>query len=85
MKELITIPNETIISRIFYVRGKKVMFDSDLAKLYQVETKQLNQAVKRNDERFPADFMFQLNDLETLNLRSQIVTSSSQSKENPFD
>ncbi len=59
------------------------MFDSDLAKLYQVETKQLNQAVKRNKERFPEDFMFQLNDLETLNLRSQFVTSSLDTNTSP--
>jgi phage regulator Rha-like protein len=52
------------------------MFDSDLAKLYEVETKVLNQAVKRNKERFPGDFCFQLNELETKNLRSQFVTSS---------
>ena len=52
------------------------MFDTDLAKLYQVDTKALNQAVKRNKERFPKDFRFQLNDLETGNLRSQFVTSS---------
>jgi hypothetical protein len=77
MKELTIIPNETIISRIFYIRGKKVMFDSDLAKLYGVETKQLNRAVKRNKERFPVDFMFQLNDLEASNLRCQFGTSSS--------
>lgn len=76
MKELISIPNEMIISRIFFIRGKKVMFDSDLAKLYQVEVKKLNQAVKRNKERFPDDFMFQLNNLEAHNLKSQIVTSS---------
>jgi len=77
MNSLITIPNETIISRIFFVRGKKVMFDSDLAKLYQVETRQLNQSVKRNKERFPIDFMFQLNELEAQNLRCQIGTLSS--------
>ena len=53
------------------------MFDSDLAKLYQVEVRQLNQAVKRNKERFPVDFMFQLNNLESENLKSQFVTSSS--------
>ena len=76
MKELISIPNETIISRIFYIRGKKVMFDSDLAKLYQVETKNLNKAVKRNMDRFPEDFMFQLNKLETENLRFQFGTLS---------
>lgn len=76
MGGLITVPNETIISRIFYIRGKKVMFDSDLAKLYGVETKNLNKAVNRNRERFPIDFMFQLNQLETSNLRFQIGTSS---------
>src|ERR1035437_9883523 len=76
MKELISIPNETIISRILFIRGKKVMFDSDLAKLYEVETGDLNQAVKRNKERFPDDFMFQLNNLETRNLRCQFGTSS---------
>ncbi len=76
MKELISIPNETIISRIFYIRGKKVMFDSDLAKMYGVETKNLNKAVKRNIDRFPNDFMFQLNKLEAYNLRFQIGTSS---------
>jgi phage regulator Rha-like protein len=76
MKNLIQVPAETIISRIFYIRGKKVMFDSDLAKLYEVETGDLNQAVKRNRERFPEDFMFQLNKLETSNLISQFVISS---------
>ncbi len=53
------------------------MFDSDLAKLYQVETGALNRAVKRNKERFPADFMFQLNELETYNLKCQIGISNS--------
>ncbi|MFN7948190.1 MAG: ORF6N domain-containing protein [Blastocatellia bacterium] len=58
------------------IRGQKVMLDSDLAELYEVETKVLNQAVKRNLERFPEDFMFQLTTEEAGNLRSQIVTSS---------
>jgi hypothetical protein len=61
---------------IYEIRGHKVMLDSDLAELYEVETKVLNQAVKRNNERFPADFMFQLKDDEWKNLRSQIVTFS---------
>ncbi len=83
-KEIITIPDERIISRIFLVRGKKVMIDRDLAELYGVETRVLNQAVKRNIDRFPADFMFQLNKKETdiwksqfvmPNLKSQIVIS----------
>jgi len=79
------LPSEKILSEILFIRGKKVMLDKDLAELYQVETKNLNKAVKRNMERFPNDFMFQLNREEfenlrfqfgTLNLRSQIVTSS---------
>lgn len=70
------IPNERIISRIFYIRGKKVIFDRDLAELYGVETKALNQAVKRNKARFPADFMFQLDEKEMEIWKSQIVTST---------
>jgi phage regulator Rha-like protein len=66
-----------ITSKIFEVRGKKVMLDSDLAKLYDVQTKVLVQAVKRNGDRFPDDFMYQLTWQEFINLRSQIVTSSS--------
>ena len=61
---------------IYEIRGQKVMLDFDLARLYQVETKALNQAVKRNAERFPSDFMFRLTSEEVLNMRSQIVTSS---------
>jgi hypothetical protein len=65
-----------IESHIFEIRGKRVMIDSDLANLYEVETKVLNQAVKRNLARFPEDFMFQLTNEEDEILRSQIVTSS---------
>ena len=61
---------------IYEVRGQKVMLDFDLARLYRVETKVLNQAVKRNAQRFPLDFMFQLSAEEVLNMRSQFVTSS---------
>jgi hypothetical protein len=61
---------------IHHIRGKAVMIDSDLAGLYNVPTKVLNQAVHRNIERFPEDFMFQLTTEEAENLRSQIVTSS---------
>ena len=68
-----TIPIQDLI---YEIRGQKIMFDSDLAKLYEVELKALNQAVKRNIERFPSDFMFQLIDEEWKNLRSQIVTFS---------
>src|ERR1700733_10692328 len=75
---LITIPYEKIVSRIFIIRRKKVMFDRDLAELFNVETKVLNQAVKRNLERFPADFMFTLTSKERAvweeYSRSQIVT-----------
>lgn len=76
-KVLEIIPNERIIKRIFWLRGKKVMLDSDLAELYAVETRALNQAVKRNRERFPKDFMFQLTFEEArlfMGSRSQIVT-----------
>ena len=65
-----------IKSRIYTIRNKEVMLDEDLAKLYEVDTKVFNQAVKRNIERFPDDFRFQLNEKEYENLRSQFVTSS---------
>jgi len=61
---------------VYVIRGKQVMFDSDLAELYEVETRVLNQAIKRNKERFPVDFMFQLTKNEFESLRSQNVTSS---------
>ncbi len=70
------IPDDTIIRKIYMLRGQKVMLDKDLAVLYEVETKVLNQAVKRNADRFPPDFMFQLNDKEFESLRSQFVTSN---------
>jgi hypothetical protein len=66
---------EKIENLIYFIRGKQVILDNDLAKLYGVETKVLNQAVKRNKERFPLDFMFQLTEEETKFLRSQIVTT----------
>jgi hypothetical protein len=64
---------QLIQSRIYELRGQRVMLDFDLAELYDVETRVLNQAVKRNIERFPADFMFQLDKSEWESLRSQIV------------
>ena len=73
MSEELTISND-IKSKIHTIRGKQVMLDSDLAKLYGVETKVLNQAVKRNLERFPSNFMFQLTKEEFYSLRSQFVT-----------
>ena len=75
MKALI--PMEAIEKKILLIRGQKVMLDSDLADLYDVQTKALVQAVKRNIGRFPTDFMFQLTAEEAAILRSQIVTSSS--------
>lgn len=69
------IPAEMIQKNIFFIRGKKVMLDRDLAKLYDVETKVLNQAVKRNFDRFPKDFMFQLSKTEFKKWKSQFVTS----------
>ncbi len=71
------LPLEKIERRIYLVRDEKVLLDSDLAEMYCVETKVLNQAVKRNSERFPEDFMFQLSEEEFSNLKSQSVTSSS--------
>lgn len=75
---LTTIPDEFIISKIYFIRGQKVMLDRDLAEMYNVETRVLNQAVKRNVERFPDDFMFQLSAEEFENWKSQIVISKSQ-------
>lgn len=66
---------EQIKEMIYVIRGQKVMLDSDLAKLYGVDTKTLNRQVKRNQSRFPKDFMFQLNDDEFESLRYQIGTS----------
>ena len=67
---------EIVVSKIAVVRGQRVMFAQDLAELYSVETKVLMQAVRRNMDRFPEDFLFQLTNQEFTNLRSQIVTSS---------
>jgi hypothetical protein len=74
------LPSEIIENRIFLIRGKKVMFDRDLARLYEVPTKVLKQSVNRNIERFPGDFMFQLTKAETNIWRSQIVTSRSEAR-----
>lgn len=70
------IPSEIIENRIFLIRGKKVMFDRDLAKLYGVTTRVLNQSVSRNATRFPEDFMFQLTKDEMGNWKSQFTTSN---------
>ena len=70
------IPQERIESKILLIRGFKVMVDRDLAKLYQVPTKRLNEQVKRNLKRFPPDFMFQMTEEEFDNWKSQIATSN---------
>ena len=76
MKKETDITEGIVISKIRMIRGHKVMLDSDLAELYEVETRVLNQQVKRNIKRFPEDFMFQLSKEEFDNLKSQNVTSS---------
>lgn len=74
--EFSIISNEEIKNLIYTVRGKQVMIDSDVANLYHYTTKRINEAVKRNKERFPESFCFQLSENETENLRSQFATSS---------
>lgn len=71
-----TLPDEIISRKIYVIRDQKVMLDSDLAELYNVETRRLNEQVKRNGSRFPMDFMFQLTMEEWDNLKSQNATSS---------
>jgi len=70
------VSDDSIINKIYFIRGKKVMLDSDLAELYGVETKQLKRAVRRNIDRFPDDFMFEMKKEELQNLRCQFGTSS---------
>ncbi len=77
MEKLVLVSEEKIVNRIYFVRGKRVMLDRDLAEMYGVLTKVLNQAVKRNLRRFPDDFMFQLSQDELENLISQFVILSS--------
>ncbi len=73
--ELLQINDELVMNKIYVIRNQKVMLDRDLAELYGVETKVFKQAVKRNLNRFPEDFMFELTEFEDKSLRSQIVTS----------
>lgn len=76
MSKGVAVPDEVVMmTKIYLIRGQKVMLDIDLAELYQVETKRLNEQVKRNADRFPEDFMFQLTNEEWEFLRSQIATS----------
>jgi len=72
----ITLKPENVAQFVFFVRGEKVMLDADLAMLYGVEGRVLNQAVARNRKRFPADFMFRLSAQEYEDIRSQFVTGS---------
>ena len=71
---IIKVPEETILEKIYVIRGLKVMLDRDLAEMYGVEVKRLNEAVKRNSTRFPEDFMFQVTQVEYNPLRSQFAT-----------
>jgi hypothetical protein len=76
-KELqLLVAEQKILNRIYVLRGQKVMLDADLAEMYRVETKRLNEQVKRNKNRFPKDFMFTLTVKEYENLKSQNATSS---------
>lgn len=75
-KKSIVLADEVIMNKIYMVKGQKVMIDRDLAELYGVETKVLKQAVRRNAERFPKDFMFEMNKKEFEHWRSQNVTSN---------
>lgn len=70
------VPEEVIMNKIYLIRGKKVMLDCDLAKLYGIETKVLKQTVRRNAKRFPTDFMFEMSTKELQEWRSQSVTSN---------
>jgi hypothetical protein len=72
----VTLTDDQILNKIYYFRGQKVMLDQDLADLYDVPTKRLNEQVKRNINRFPSDFMFQLTSEEVEILKSQFATSS---------
>ena len=72
------LPDEAIINKIYVMRGRKVMVDRDLAELYGVETRVLNQAVRRNEKRFPEDFMFQMTPEEVQDWKSQIVISNTE-------
>jgi len=73
----ITVADDLVMSQIYVIRGQKVMLDRDLAALYRVETRILKQAVRRNTDRFPEDFMFEMTTEELQNWRSQFVTSNS--------
>jgi hypothetical protein len=75
-EKTVTVPDELVMDKIYLIREQKVMLDEDLAELYGIETKRLNEQVARNIDRFPGDFMFRLNEEEFANLKSQNATSS---------
>jgi hypothetical protein len=76
MSKALMITDETVVNKIYLIRGKKVMIDRDLAEMYGVETRRLNEQVKRNEKRFPGDFMFQLTQQELHDWKSQNATSN---------
>jgi len=76
-QENLMLPDEVIISKIYFIRMQKIMIDRDLAELYGIETKRLKEAVKRNIDRFPEDFMFEMTKDEFKNWRTQFATSKS--------
>ncbi|HSZ87328.1 MAG TPA: ORF6N domain-containing protein [Puia sp.] len=78
--KLLMIPDELLMNKIYLIRGQKVMLDRDLAELYRVETKRLKEAVRRNVNRFPEDFTFEMNQDELENWRTQFATSKSDKK-----
>ena len=80
MKHEVEIPQEILMSKIYEIRGEKVMVDRDLADLYGVETKRLKEAVRRNIDRFPEDFMFEMSKQELKDWRSKFATSKSDQK-----
>ncbi len=77
-KKEITVPDEVLMSKIYLIRGQKVMLDRDLALLYGVQTRRLKEQVRRNKDRFPGDFMFELTKEELQDWRSQFATSNSE-------
>jgi len=76
MRKSVTTSDDTVVSKIHFVRGKKVMIDRDLVEMYRVETSQLKRQVKRNMNRFPEDFMFKMSKQELKNWRSQFGISN---------
>ena len=76
MNDELNVPEEVLFRKIHSIGGRNIMFDFDLAELYQVETKRLNEQVKRNKERFPYDFMFQLSENQWKYLRSHFATAT---------